>query len=84
MFDHNGWEGDAMMIIFPKHKGDQEGEHYANPQNPAIYPILAFAVYIWTIGFRRDGAKRLVYGDSRRFGDQSYLTIYNYLSNDVS
>ena len=50
MFDHIGWEGDAMTIIFPKHKGDQEGEHcapkhvYANPQNPAICPILAFAV----------------------------------------
>ena len=71
MFDHIGWEGDAMTIIFPKHKGDQEGEHsapkhvYANPRNPEICPILAFAVFIWTIGFRRDGAKRTLFGDTK-------------------
>ena len=67
MFDHVGWSGDAMTVVFPKHKGDQEGEHclpkhvYANPKSPEICPILAFAVYTWSIGFRREGAKRLVF-----------------------
>ena len=56
-----------MTVVFPKHKGDQEGEHclpkhvYANPKSPEICPILAFAVYTWSIGFRREGAKRLVF-----------------------
>ena len=71
MFDHFGVERDAITVVFPKHKGDQEGEHsqlkhiYANPQNPEICPFLAFAMFIWSIGFRRDGAKRLVFGGTR-------------------
>jgi len=87
MFDHIGWEGDAMTIIFPKHKGDQEGEHcapkhvYANPQNPAICPILAFAVYIWTIGFRRDGAKRTVFGDTKNTEDRFSAWLRKMLGN---
>jgi len=45
MFDDIGWEGDAMTIIFPKHKGDQEGEHctpkhvYANAQDPLLISV---------------------------------------------
>ena len=71
MFDHIGWESDAMTIIFPKYKGNQGGEHstpkhvYANPRNLEICPILAFAVFIWTIGFKRDGAKRTLFGDTK-------------------
>lgn len=71
MFDHFAVERDAITVVFPKHKGDQEGEHsqpkhiYANPKNPEICPFLALAVFIWSIGFRRDGAKRLVFGGSK-------------------
>ena len=60
LFDHIGWSGDAFTVVFPKHKGDQEGEHclpkhvYANPKSPEICPILAFAVYT-----RREGALAL-------------------------
>jgi len=37
MFDHIGWVGDCMTVVFPKHKGDPEGNNaspkhvYANP-----------------------------------------------------
>jgi hypothetical protein len=40
MYDHIGWEQDAMYVVFPTHKGDQEGDNsnpkhvYANPNNP--------------------------------------------------
>jgi hypothetical protein len=58
-----------MIIVFPNHKGDKEGKNatpkhvYANPLNPAICPILAFAVYMWTSGFHRDGANPSLFGD---------------------
>jgi hypothetical protein len=70
MFNHISWEEDAMVIVFPSHKGDKEGKHcspkhvYANPSNPEICPILAFAIYIWTVGFRRTGAKTTVFGET--------------------
>jgi hypothetical protein len=34
MFDHIGWEGDAMTIIFYEHCAPKH--IYANPQNPAM------------------------------------------------
>ncbi len=34
MFDHFGWEGDAMTIIFYEHCAPKHV--YANPQNPAM------------------------------------------------
>ena len=54
MYDHITWNVDAMVFKFPKHKGDQEGrtsipKHvYANPLNPTICPILAFAVLVFS------------------------------------
>jgi hypothetical protein len=54
MMEHVSWEGDALLISTPKHKGDQEGvkcfaRHlYANPLNPVICPILALAVLTFT------------------------------------
>lgn len=89
MFDHIGCVGDALTIIFPKHKGDQEGEHsapkhvYANPKNPAICPILAFAVYIWGIGFRRDGARRTVFGDTKHSEERFSLWLRKMLGNSA-
>lgn len=50
MMEHVSWEGDALLISTPKHKGDQEGvkcfaRHlYANPSSPIICPVLALAV----------------------------------------
>jgi len=71
MYDHIWWEMDALVIVFPTHKGDKDGENslsspkhvYANPTNPEICPILALGVYMFCLGTRRDGAKRMVFGD---------------------
>lgn len=54
--------------MFPSSKGDKEGKNshgkhiYANPENPEICPILSLAIYLWSIGFRRNGSKRTVFG----------------------
>ena len=81
MYDHIWWEEDSMVIVFPTHKGDKDGENslsspkhvFANPTNPEICPILAFGVYMICLGVRRDGAKRMVFGDKdnneSRFGN---------------
>jgi hypothetical protein len=60
MMEHIGWEGDALTVSTPKHKGDQEGAKcfarhlYANPSNPAICPVLALAVLIFVRSLRHD------------------------------
>jgi hypothetical protein len=60
MMEHIGWEGDALLISTPKHKGDQEGvkcfpRHvYANPSDPAICPVLALAVLTFVRSLRHD------------------------------
>jgi hypothetical protein len=60
MMEHIGWEGDALLITTPKHKGDQEGvkcfaRHlYANPTNPALCPVLALAVVTFVRSLRHD------------------------------
>jgi hypothetical protein len=60
MMEHIGWEGDALLISTPKHKGDQEGvkcfaRHlYANPSDPAICPVLALAVITFVRSLRHD------------------------------
>eukprot|EP01032_Pedospumella_encystans_P016315 gene16315-18618_t len=68
MYNHMCWDGDAMVIVFPSHKGDKEGnvslpKHvFANPLDPELCPILWLAVYVFTTGFRRTEAKPLVFG----------------------
>jgi hypothetical protein len=68
MYNHISWDGDSMVIVFPSHKGDKEGnvslpKHvFANPLDPALCPILWLAVYVFTTGFRRTDAKPLVFG----------------------
>ena len=68
MYQHITWENDAMVVVFPTHKGDEEGNDglpkhvYANPSCPEICPILSFAVYVWCMGFRREGSKAMVFG----------------------
>lgn len=60
MMEHIGWEGDALLISTPKHKGDQEGANcfsrhvYANPSNPAICPILSLAILMFVRSIRHD------------------------------
>jgi hypothetical protein len=60
MMEHIGWEGDALMVSTPKHKGDQEGAKcfarhlYANPSIPAICPVLALAVLTFVRSLRHD------------------------------
>lgn len=79
MYDHIKWENDSLVIHVPVSKGDQEGaktspKHvYANPTCPALCPILALAVYVFTCGFRRTGAKRTLFAEEgkteSRFSD---------------
>ena len=44
MLDHLSWEGDAPLVLTPKHKSDQERYNcypkhvYANPENPFVCP----------------------------------------------
>lgn len=70
MFDHISWSGDAMVMVFPTHKGDKEGKNcspkhvYANPSNPAVCPILWLAVYIFCSGARRADSRRSVFGET--------------------
>ena len=54
MYNHISWKEDAMVIVFPTTKADQEGKNcspkhvFANPENPEICPILSFAIYVFT------------------------------------
>lgn len=70
MYDHIHWVNDSMVYKFPMHKGDQEGKTaipkhvYANPKNPAICPVLSFAVHLFSNigGYRDERYKRTVFG----------------------
>jgi hypothetical protein len=50
MYDHVSWSLDAMVIVFPSHKSEKEGKNalakhvFANAADPAICPILSFAI----------------------------------------
>lgn len=68
MFDHISWSNDALVMVFPTHKGDKEGKDcspkhvYANPSNPTICPILWLAVYVFCTSTQRVDSKRAVFG----------------------
>ena len=54
MLEHFDWKDDCLNIKVAKSKSDQTGEGlsnikhvFANPENPAVCPILSLAVYIW-------------------------------------
>lgn len=72
MFDHIGWSGDALTVTFPAHKGDQENNDgapkhcYANLQNPSICPILALAVFVFTMPLRDGNQNRLLFSSVDR------------------
>jgi hypothetical protein len=67
MYNHISWVDDAMVIVFPLHKGDQEGTRslpkhvYANTAEPSICPILSFAIYVFTRGYDREGSKTNIF-----------------------
>lgn len=51
---HITWDNDSLIFRFVKSKGDQTGRNrdqewhvYANPNNPAVCPVLAMACYIF-------------------------------------
>lgn len=51
---HITWENDSLVFRFVKSKGDQTGKNrdqawhvYANPNNPAVCPVLAMACYVF-------------------------------------
>lgn len=76
MLEHIGWVDDALTVTFVRMKGDQIGAKmmprkvYANPVQPEICPVLALAVYMFTLGIRPPGAKKLLFcntGASARF-----------------
>ena len=70
MYSHITWKEDAMVIVFPTTKADQEGKNcspkhvFANPLNPEICPILSFAIFLFTSGVRRNGANPIVFSDN--------------------
>jgi hypothetical protein len=52
-FSHLRWQEDAIRVLLPKTKTNQSGQRrptpshvYANPENPAICPILALGLYL--------------------------------------
>ena len=67
MLQNVSWKQDAMVITTPMHKGNQEGNNcypkhvYANPVNPAICPILSMASLIFGGGWKRSGAKLMLF-----------------------
>ena len=69
MFEHIGWEDDALTLRMFVKKHDQEGKDvrpkhvFANPIKPYICPILALGIYVFTMGPRRPGSKNLVFGN---------------------
>ena len=71
MYNHISWENDSLVIVFPSHKGDKDGKKslpkhvYANTLEPAICPILSFAIYLFTKGYDREGSKTTIFaGDA--------------------
>jgi hypothetical protein len=68
MLSHITWKEDALVVVFPQHKGNQEGKNtspkhvYANPEEPMICPILSLAIYIFCEGQRFEGGNHCLFG----------------------
>lgn len=83
MLQHIDWDGDALIIEEQGHKGDQTGENkfgkhlYANVENPAICPILAIGVLIFSFPDRPPGKQQLFTGTNTkdRFGELLSRTL---------
>ena len=71
LFEHISWDEDCLVIKFPRMKNDPDGKNgmvpkhvFANRQNPEICPILALAVYVFTMGNRPFVKKPTLFGGS--------------------
>lgn len=59
LYIHFEWQEDSLIVTVPTHKGDQEGSRifpvhvYANPLNPELCPVLALAIYVFSMTFHR-------------------------------
>ena len=59
---------DSLTVVMHVEKQDQKGKDtapkhiFANPVRPWLCCVLALAVYVFTMGPRRPGAKMLVFG----------------------
>ena len=68
MFNYVSWENDSL-VVFSSHKGDKDGKKalpkhvYANTMEPAICPILSFAIYLFTKGYDREGSKTTIFAN---------------------
>lgn len=77
MYNHIWWENDSLVMTFVTQKNDKEAKHsppkhiYANRKCPEICPILSFAIFMFTIGWRPEGSKKTVFGSEtqRTFGE---------------
>lgn len=102
MFMHMSWDGDCMKVTFPKHKGDQKGDRaepkavYANPLDPLVCPILALALFVFSMGTRTQPEKASLFGKpdaaEKRFSEwlaklvqdmESELESYGIKKEDV-
>jgi len=63
-FHHFCWENDSLVIDMSKQKADQTGEKitpkhvYANPYHPAICPILALGLHVFSNAFRTENGNK--------------------------
>jgi len=70
MYRHIEWKEDALMIVVPTSKSDQEGEKstpkhcFADPFKPEICPVLALALHIFCTSFRADVTDRRIFAGS--------------------
>jgi hypothetical protein len=87
MFDHISAIDDSLTVVMHVEKQDQKGKDtapkhiFANPVRPWLCCVLALAVYVFTMGPRRPGAKMLVFGNDAaegRFGDwlRKFLRLF--------
>lgn len=59
--NHMKWDNDALVIDMTRHKADQAGDRvtpkhvFANPYNPAMCPILALAIHMFSFSFKPTG-----------------------------
>jgi hypothetical protein len=89
---HLSWEQDSLVVIVPKHKGDQEGNKsypkhvYANPDDPAICPILALAVTIFCMSLRaEEDPTRLFHNTGLKSGfNKALTTIMSEVNADAN
>ena len=89
MYNHVSWENDSLVVVFPSHKGDKEGKRslpkhvYANVADPSICPILSFAIYVFTKGYDRQGAKTSIFAGDSESRFSKWLLKLCHENNDL-